>query len=94
MPPVVVERLLSISGEDAQTVDRKNLSQVTCKLPVRFAILTNELPRLNDASGALVGRILRQTFPGRQGRHHPDGKAVGRATRHSPLGGGRLCATP
>ena len=49
---VVVERLLSISGEDAQTVDRKNLSQVTCKLPGRFAILTNELPRLNDASGA------------------------------------------
>ncbi len=37
----VVERLLSISGEDAKTIDRKNLSQVTCKLPVRFVIMTN-----------------------------------------------------
>jgi putative DNA primase/helicase len=55
---IVVERLLSISGEDAQTIDRKNLSHVTCKLPVRFVILTNELPRLNDPSGALVGRLV------------------------------------
>jgi putative DNA primase/helicase len=59
----VVERLLSISGEDPQTVDRKYLPQVTAKLAVRFVILTNELPRLTDASGALVGRliVLRQT---------------------------------
>lgn len=55
---VVVERLLSISGEDAQTIDRKHLSQVTAKLPVRFTILTNELPRLNDSSGALAGRLI------------------------------------
>jgi putative DNA primase/helicase len=55
---VVVERLLSISGEDAQDVDRKYLSAVTGKLSVRFTILTNELPRLNDASGALAGRLL------------------------------------
>jgi putative DNA primase/helicase len=55
---VVVERLLSISGEDAQTVDRKNLSPVTPKLAVRFTILTNELARLNATSGALVGRLI------------------------------------
>ena len=55
---VVVERLLSISGEDAQTVDRKHMRHVTARLPVRFVILTNELPRLNDPSGALVGRLL------------------------------------
>jgi putative DNA primase/helicase len=60
---VIVERLLSISGEDAQTVDRKNMRPVTAKLAVRFVILTNELPRLNDPSGALTGRmvLLRQT---------------------------------
>jgi putative DNA primase/helicase len=60
---LVTERLLSISGEDALTIDRKNLSHVTCQLPVRFVILTNELPRLSDPSGALVGRLilLRQT---------------------------------
>ncbi len=55
---VVVERLLSISGEDAQTIDRKYLTPVTCKLPTRFVILTNELPRLNDASGARASRML------------------------------------
>lgn len=55
---IVVERLLSLSGEDAQTVDRKHISPVTTRLPVRFMILTNELPRLQDTSGALVGRLL------------------------------------
>jgi putative DNA primase/helicase len=55
---VVAERLLSISGEDAQTVDRKFLPPVTSRLPVRFMVLTNELPRLGDASGALAGRFL------------------------------------
>jgi putative DNA primase/helicase len=55
---VVTERLLSVSGEDAQTVDRKHARHVTTKLGVRFVILTNELPRLNDASGALVSRMV------------------------------------
>jgi len=55
---IVVERLLSISGEDALTVDRKNLEPVTAKLPTRIAILSNELPRLSDASGALVSRLI------------------------------------
>jgi len=55
---VVVERLLCISGEDRLTVDRKFLGSVTMKLPTRFTFLTNELPRLKDASGALAGRFL------------------------------------
>ena len=55
---VVVERLLSVSGEDAQTVDRKYRESLTLKLPVRFLILTNELPKLHDPSGALVGRLI------------------------------------
>jgi putative DNA primase/helicase len=55
---VIVERILSVTGEDAQTVDRKNLQPVTVKLPTRFVIVTNELPRLGDASGALVSRML------------------------------------
>jgi putative DNA primase/helicase len=54
----ITERLLSISGEDALTVDRKNLPPVTAKLAVRFILLTNELPRLADASGALVSRMV------------------------------------
>jgi putative DNA primase/helicase len=55
---VVAERLLSISGEDEQTVDRKFLPSLTLHLPVRFMILTNELPKLNDPSGALAGRMV------------------------------------
>jgi len=55
---IVVERLLSISGEDAQTIDRKHQEPVTCRLPTRIQIVSNELPRLNDASGALIGRLI------------------------------------
>lgn len=54
----MLERLLSISGEDAQTVDRKYREALTLKLPVRFLILTNELPCLPDPFGALVGRLI------------------------------------
>ena len=66
----VTERLLSISGEDAVTIDRKNMSHVTSKLAVRFVILTNELPNLNDPSGALVSRMIvlrmTQSFYGKE----------------------------
>jgi putative DNA primase/helicase len=66
----VVERLLCISGEDTLTVDRKHMTSVTMKLPTRFMFLTNEFPRLMDASGALAGRfvILRftQSFYGKE----------------------------
>ena len=69
---VVAERLLTISGEGSPTVDRKNRTSWTGKLPTRFIVLTNELPRLADASGALASRfiILRLTrsFYGREDR--------------------------
>jgi putative DNA primase/helicase len=55
---VITERLLSISGEDALSVPRKFREDVTVKLPTRFVILTNEIPRLSDASGALTGRLI------------------------------------
>ena len=68
--PIVVERLLCISGEDALTVDRKFLGSVTLKLPTRFMFLTNELPKLSESSGALAGRFLilrfTQSFYGRE----------------------------
>src|SRR5262249_21727672 len=54
---VAVERLLSISGEDTLTVDRKYRDPWTGRLPTRFLILTNELPRFADASGALASRF-------------------------------------
>jgi len=69
----VVERLLSISGEDPQDVARKNLPTLAgVRLPVRFLIMTNELPNMRDASGALLTRVillkLTRTFLGREDR--------------------------
>jgi putative DNA primase/helicase len=67
---VIVERLLSISGEDALTVDRKHTQHWSGRFDTRFMLLTNELPRLTDSSGALASRfiILRMTesFYGRE----------------------------
>jgi len=55
---VIAERLLSISGEDSITIDRKYQSGWTGRLQARFLILTNELPRLTDSSGALASRFV------------------------------------
>jgi putative DNA primase/helicase len=67
---IAVERLLSISGEDSLTVDRKFQSAWTGRLPTRFLILSNELPRFADASGALASRfvllVLTKSFYGRE----------------------------
>ena len=54
----VVERLLTITGEDALSIDRKYQTAVTTKLPTRFMLLTNELPKLADVSGALSSRFI------------------------------------
>jgi putative DNA primase/helicase len=54
----VVERLLSVSGEDMLTVDRKYREPWSGTLPTRFVVLTNELPRFGDASGAIAARFV------------------------------------
>jgi putative DNA primase/helicase len=68
----VVERLLSITGEDMLTVDRKFRDPWSGKLPTRFVILTNELPRFRDSSGAIANRLLilqmTKSFLGREDR--------------------------
>ena len=67
---VIAERLLSISGEDALTIDRKYAEAVTYKLPTRLMVISNELPRLTDASGALASRFItlsiRPSFIGKE----------------------------
>ncbi len=69
---VITERLLSISGEDYQTIDQKHRDAITVRLPVRFVLASNELPRLRDASSALSKRLIflqmGQTFFGREDR--------------------------
>ena len=67
-----VERLLSISGEDGQTIDRKFLAAWTGTLPTRFMIISNELPRIPETSGALASRLiilkLTKSFYGKEDR--------------------------
>jgi putative DNA primase/helicase len=67
---VVVERLLSISGEDTLTANRKYRDHWTGKLPARLMLCSNELPHLGDASMAVAGRfvplLLTKTFYGRE----------------------------
>ena len=55
---VVVERLLSVSGEDSLTVNRKFREQWSGKLPTRLVLCSNELPQLGDASMAIAGRFV------------------------------------
>jgi putative DNA primase/helicase len=55
---IVVERLLSISGEDTLTVNIKYREQWNGKLSCRLHVISNELPRLGDASTAVIGRII------------------------------------
>ncbi len=66
----IAERLLSITGEDAITIDRKYARAWTGQLGSKFLILSNELPRLADASAALPGRfillVLTESFYGRE----------------------------
>jgi len=54
----IVENLLSISGEDTQTIDRKHREMWTGRLSTRFMIMSNELPSFSDAAGAIASRII------------------------------------
>jgi len=66
----IVENLLRISGEDALSIDRKNISAWTGKLPTRFVLASNELPAFSDASAALANRFMlfkfTQSFLGKE----------------------------
>ncbi|MEU5859347.1 phage/plasmid primase, P4 family [Nocardiopsis dassonvillei] len=72
----LVERLLAISGEDTIDIDRKHKDPWTGRLGTRIMMLSNELPRLKDASAAVVGRFLILTtkisFLGREDPHLED----------------------
>jgi putative DNA primase/helicase len=66
----IVEGLLAISGEDALSIPRKYLPDWVGTLSTRFTLLTNELPRIEDMSGAFASRFivlrLEQSFYGHE----------------------------
>jgi putative DNA primase/helicase len=66
----IVERLLSISGEDLLPIDRKFLPPITTRIGARILIISNELPSFMDSSGALASRMmmlqLKKSFLGKE----------------------------
>jgi putative DNA primase/helicase len=54
----IVERLLTISGEDGITVGRKFKQAWDGKMPTRIMFMSNELLALTDGSGAFASRLL------------------------------------
>lgn len=68
----VVERLLSIIGEDRMPVDRKFLTSWEGALRTRVMIASNEVPNVRDASGAFASRFLTLRLPvSHYGREDP-----------------------
>lgn len=53
-----VSKLLAITGEDAVSVNIKFETPVTERLQTRVQLISNEVPRLRDASAAIVSRFL------------------------------------
>jgi P4 family phage/plasmid primase-like protien len=66
----IAENLLRITGEDLITANRKYKPEWTGRLSVRFIIMTNEVPRFADASGALANRfvplVMTESYLGRE----------------------------
>lgn len=70
----IVEVLKSIIGEDSISINKKYDAQFpSLRLPTRFVIASNSVPRLLDASGALAHRFLfvpfEISFVGREDIH-------------------------
>ena len=70
---LLAEHVLKHSGRGLFTIDRKNKSHWTGTLPCKLWLISNEMPKLKDASGALASRIItyhtRASFYGREDRH-------------------------
>lgn len=67
-----VETLLNIIGEDTVLINPKNKAMWSGKLPARFVIMSNILPRFVDPAAAIttrfIGFTLEQSFAGREDR--------------------------
>jgi P4 family phage/plasmid primase-like protien len=79
----LLETLLSISGEDNKSVNRKNTTAWEGRLGVRIMLIANRFPNLSDETGALARRIVplrfSQSFEGRE-----DGGLTDRLTAELP----------
>ncbi len=68
----LLERLLSISGEDRIAINRKFAPIINMMLRTRIMLVTNELPVLRDASQAFVSRLeilrFQRSWAGRENK--------------------------
>jgi len=55
---VALERILGITGDDSMTIARKHKVDWTGDLTTRLVLVSNELPRFPDQSGAIATRML------------------------------------
>jgi P4 family phage/plasmid primase-like protien len=75
---LLAEHVLKLSGRGLFSIDRKHRSHWTGSLGCKLLLISNEMPKLKDASGALASRMItfqtRASFYGREDRHLFDNK--------------------
>ena len=72
----IVERLLTISGEDLIDIPRKHIGDWSGILSARIMLLSNSVPKLYEPSGAMSARLIplkfTQSFEGREDKNLTD----------------------
>jgi phage/plasmid-associated DNA primase len=73
---VALDRIVSITGNDEVSVNRKKIKILSAKVPTRIAVAANRHPKFLDDSGALAARelvlIFETSFEGREDRELSD----------------------
>lgn len=72
-PHAAVESILTITGEDAQTIQRKYKTDWHGRLSTRIIVVSNIVPKLTDAAGVVPSRFIALEFPvSFEGKEDPD----------------------
>ena len=70
---LLAENILKLSGRGLFTIDRKHKDHWTGSLPCKLLLISNEMPKIKDTSGALASRMIifqtRVSFYGREDPH-------------------------
>ncbi|MGD0026653.1 MAG: hypothetical protein ABSC37_18870 [Xanthobacteraceae bacterium] len=92
---LLAENILKLSGRGLFTIDRKHKDHLTGSLPCKLLLISNEMPKFKDTSGALASRpIIFQTrisFYGELSRKSSCGQSLGTRSRKSARGARRAC---
>jgi len=69
---LLAENILKLSGRGLFTIDRKHKDHWTGPLPCKLLLISNEMPKIKDTSGALASRpVIFQTRISFYGREDP-----------------------